>query len=100
EGGVEVPDEVVARLDPDRQPQERWPDARIGPGLGAHGGMRHRRGMRDEALHAPQGFGEREAAQSLDERLDGTRCGGELEADDSTKAPLLARRDGSARVVR
>jgi hypothetical protein len=58
-----------------------------------HAGVRHARRMRDQALDAAQGLGQREAFEPFEERLDRGLAAGELETQHGAEAALLAARD-------
>src|SRR4029079_14693936 len=53
--------------------------------------VRHRRRVRDEALDAAERLGEREAAKTVEKRLDRGLAAVELESQHRAKAVLLAR---------
>jgi hypothetical protein len=54
ERALQVIDQIADVLDTDRQPDERIGDTEFLPLFFRHGGMRHERGMIDQAFHAAQ----------------------------------------------
>ena len=61
--------------------------------------MSHGRRMRDQALHAAERLGQREAFESREKRLDRGLAAGELEAQHGAEAALLAARNLVARMI-
>src|SRR5678816_1248123 len=57
---MQITNEIVRRLDADREAQQRFRDAGDTPCLRIHRSVRHRRRMRDQALDAAERLGERE----------------------------------------
>ena len=64
---IEIVDEIANVFESDRQPNQSVRDPDLPPHLGLDRGMRHRRRMTEEALHAAEAFGERPEPQALRE---------------------------------
>src|SRR5581483_5950413 len=66
ERSLQIPEEVLRVLDSHRQADEPIADAELGPHGSRKGGMRHERGMLDQALDPTQALGEREEMAALE----------------------------------
>ena len=64
---LQILDQIVRILDPDRQANQRIVDAERLALLGRNRGMRHQARMIDQALDAAEAFGDRENPQALQE---------------------------------
>ena len=84
--------QIFQRLDADREPNESIGKTRLLTSDGIHGRVGHRRRVRDEALHASQGLGEREALQLRNEGAHRIVTASKLHTDDRPHAALLALR--------
>ena len=93
---LEIGDEVVGRLDPDREPDEVPRRRRTGRVGGR--GVRHPVRVLDQALDAAERLGEREDLRPGDER-DGLLLGLDEERDHAAEVAHLARGDLVAGVV-
>ena len=91
--GRQVRPQVPGILDADRKAQQSIGQASRRARCRIHGRMRHRRRMRDQALDATQGFGQREELQAVDEAPHGLGAALEFERDDGAEAGLLAPRN-------
>ena len=68
QSGSEVSDQIVRILDADRETDQGVGDTELLAHVGCDRGVRHQRGMLDQALHAAQGLGAREDAHRAQER--------------------------------
>src|SRR5271169_6094546 len=100
EPGAQVREQVLARLDADREPQQALVDAGAGARLWIHRGVRHRGRMCHQALDAAERLGEREVLEALDAGLDAREPTDHLEADHRAEGALLSRGDGVAWMIR
>ena len=93
--GLEVVDQVVGRLDPDREADEvaRRGERRVGGRR-----VRHPRGVLDQALDAAEALGERPDLRARDER-DGLLLGLDEERDHAAEVAHLPGGDLVARVA-
>ena len=97
---AQVLDQVLDRLDADRQSQQPRRDARLATRGRFHGGVGHGVRMRDQALDAAERLRQRETLQSVEEACDRRQAAAQLEADDRPVAGLLSRGQFVARVGR
>src|SRR3974390_1912148 len=65
QSGSEVSDQIVRILDADRETDQGVGDTELLAHVGCDRGVRHQRGMLDQALHAAETLGQREQAAAL-----------------------------------
>src|SRR5690349_12440062 len=97
---IEVGDEVVDILDADGKANERVADAERAALLGRERGVRHDRGMLDEAFDAAQALGEREDLDALEETPGHGEIAVELGGDHAAEPLHLAPCKRMLRVAR
>src|ERR1700732_3351616 len=90
---AQVLNEVSVIFDANGDSQQPSAYSRPQPGRFFHTGVRHGRGVGDEALNPAQGFGQGEALKSGEERADGGFTADELKTQHRTKAALLSASD-------
>src|SRR4029077_6370838 len=88
---IQIRDEVLHVLDPDRQPHQAVGESHAAPHVGRHTRMRHRGRMPDQAFDAAERFRERKDLGPPDE-APGNGCVAQLDADHPAEALHLTRR--------